>query len=200
MPEQIYTALRTVTATRTTKETDITATVSLDGTGISSIKTGVVFFDHMLTNFSRHSGFDLMLECKGDLDVDDHHTVEDIAIVLGKAIIDALGDKRGIQRYGWSIIPMDESLARCALDLGGRSYCVFNAEFTRPVIQGFSTEMVKHFFVSLSESMKANIHLSILEGENTHHKIEALFKSFAYAMKAAVAVTGSAIPSTKGKL
>jgi imidazoleglycerol-phosphate dehydratase/histidinol-phosphatase len=200
MREQIKTTLRAVTVTRTTKETDITATVNLDGTGISSINSGVVFFDHMLTNFCRHSGFDLTLECKGDLDVDDHHSVEDIAIVLGKAITDALGDKRGIQRYGWAIIPMDEALARCALDLGGRSYCVFNAEFKRPVIQGFSTEMVEHFFVSLSGSMKANIHLSILEGENTHHKIEALFKSFAYAMKAAVAVTGSAIPSTKGKL
>jgi imidazoleglycerol-phosphate dehydratase len=154
----------------------------------------------MLTNFCKHSGFDLTLECKGDLDVDDHHSVEDIAIVLGKAITDALGDKRGIQRYGWAIIPMDEALARCALDLGGRSYCVFNAKFKRPVIQGFSTEMVEHFFVSLSGSMNANIHLSILEGENTHHKIEALFKSFAYAMKAAVAVIGSSIPSTKGKL
>ena len=200
MKETINTALRTVTVTRTTKETEINATLSLDGTGISSIKSGVVFFDHMLTNFSRHSGFDLAIECKGDLDVDDHHSVEDIAIVLGKAIADALGDKRGIQRYGWSIIPMDEALARCAVDLGGRSYCVFNATFKRAVIQGFSTEMVKHFFVSLSESMKANIHLSILDGENTHHKIEALFKSFAYAMKAAVAVTGSGIASTKGKL
>jgi imidazoleglycerol-phosphate dehydratase len=200
MPEKVNPAPRTVTVTRTTKETDITITLSLDGTGISSIKSGVVFFDHMLTNFSRHSGFDLTLECKGDLDVDDHHTVEDIAIVLGKAFTDALGDKRGIQRYGWAIIPMDEALARCAVDLGGRSYCVFNAKFKRAVIQGFSTEMVKHFFVSLSESMKANIHLSILEGENTHHKIEALFKSFAYAMKAAAAVTGSGIVSTKGKL
>ena len=200
MKETINTALRTVTVTRTTKETEISATLSLDGTGISSIKSGVVFFDHMLTNFTKHSGFDLTLECRGDLDVDDHHTIEDLAIVLGKAFTDALGDKRGIQRYGWSIIPMDEALARCAVDLGGRSYCVFNAKFKRAVIQGFSTEMVKHFFVSLSESMKANIHLSILEGENTHHKIEALFKSFAYAMKAAVSITGSGIPSTKGKL
>jgi imidazoleglycerol-phosphate dehydratase len=154
----------------------------------------------MLTNFSKHSGFDLSLTCKGDIEVDDHHTIEDIAIVLGNAITDALGDKRGIARYGWSIIPMDEALARCAVDLGGRSFCIFDAKFKRAVIRGFSTEMVKHFFVSLSESMKANIHLSILEGENTHHKIEALFKSFAYAMKAAVAVTGSEIPSTKGKL
>ena len=200
MPEEGNTLLRTASVTRSTKETEINVTLSLDGSGKSSINTGVVFFDHMLTNFSRHSGIDLTLECNGDLDVDDHHTIEDIAIVLGKAIFEALGDKRGIQRYGWSIIPMDEALARCALDLGGRSYCVFAAEFNRPVIQGFSTEMVKHFFVSLSESMKANIHLSILEGENTHHKIEALFKAFAYALKAAVAVTGSGIPSTKGTL
>jgi len=200
MPEEINRASRSATVQRATKETEITATVSLDGTGISNISSGVVFLDHMLTNFSRHSGIDLSLQCKGDLDVDDHHTVEDIAIVLGGAILEALGDKSGLQRYGWAIIPMDEALARCALDLGGRSYCVFNAEFSRPVIQGFSTEMVEHFFVSLAGSMKANIHLSILEGQNTHHKIEALFKSFAYAMKTAVAVTGSAIPSTKGKL
>ena len=192
-------AARSATVRRTTKETDISATVTLDGTGTSSVNSGVVFLDHMLTNFSRHSGFDLVLECKGDIDVDDHHSVEDIALVLGSAISEALGDKRGIQRYGWAIIPMDEALARCALDLGGRSYCVFNAEFKRPVIEGFSTEMVEHFFVSLAGTLKANIHLTILEGKNTHHKIEALFKSFAYALKAAVAVTGSDIPSTKGK-
>jgi len=167
---------------------------------MSSVNSGVVFLDHMLTNFSKHSGFDLALECHGDLEVDDHHTVEDVALVLGSAIAEALGEKRGIQRYGWALIPMDEALARCALDLGGRSYCVFSAEFNRPVIQGFSTEMVEHFFLSLSGTLKANIHLSILEGENTHHKIEALFKSFAYAMKAAVAITGTEIPSTKGKL
>ncbi|MEI6757459.1 MAG: imidazoleglycerol-phosphate dehydratase HisB [Chlorobium sp.] len=199
MPEEVNKAARSATVRRTTKETDISATVTLDGTGSSSVSSGVVFLDHMLTNFSRHSGFDLVLECKGDIDVDDHHSVEDVALVLGSAISEALGDKRGIQRYGWAIIPMDEALARCALDLGGRSYCVFNAEFKRPVIEGFSTEMVEHFFVSLSGTLKANIHLTILEGKNTHHKIEALFKSFAYALKAAVAVTGSDIPSTKGK-
>ncbi|NTV05130.1 MAG: imidazoleglycerol-phosphate dehydratase HisB [Chlorobiaceae bacterium] len=200
MPEETRTAARTATVSRTTNETDISATVNLDGTGINKSNSGVVFLDHMLANFSKHSGFDLALECRGDLDVDDHHTVEDIALVLGSAITEALGDKRGIQRYGWAIIPMDEALARCALDLGGRSFCVFNAEFNRPVIQGFSTEMVEHFFISLSGTLKANIHLSILEGENTHHKIEALFKSFAYAMKAAVTLTGNEIPSTKGKL
>ncbi len=200
MEEEVNTTARTATVSRTTKETDITLTVALDGTGMSSVNSGVVFLDHMLTNFSRHSGFDLALECRGDLDVDDHHSVEDVALVLGSAISEALGGKRGIQRYGWALIPMDEALARCALDLGGRSYCVFNAEFRRPVIQGFSTEMVEHFFLSLSGTLKANIHLSILEGENTHHKIEALFKSFAYAMKAAVAINGTEIPSTKGKL
>ncbi len=200
MPEEIKRAARSATVSRTTKETNITATVTLDGTGESSVNSGVVFLDHMLTNFCKHSGIDLALECCGDLDVDDHHTVEDIALVLGSTIAEALGDKRGIARYGWAIIPMDEALARCALDLGGRSWCVFHAEFNRPVIQGFSTEMVEHFFISLAGTLKANIHLSILDGENTHHKIEALFKSFAYAMKAAVAITGTEIASTKGQI
>lgn len=200
MPEEIKRAARSATASRTTHETDITITVTLDGSGTSSVNSGVVFLDHMLTNFCKHSGFDLELECRGDLDVDDHHSVEDIALVLGSTIAEALGNKRGIGRYGWAIIPMDEALAQCALDLGGRSYCVFNAKFNRPVIQGFSTEMVEHFFISLAGTLKANIHLSILEGENTHHKIEALFKAFAYAMKAAVAITGTDIPSTKGQI
>lgn len=200
MPKQLNRAERTATISRRTKETDITVTIWLDGTGTSAVNSGVAFLDHMLTNFSKHSGIDLSVTCNGDLEVDDHHTVEDIAIVVGSAINEALGEKRGIQRYGWAIIPMDEALARCALDLGGRSYCIFKADFKRPVIQGFSTEMVEHFFLSLSGSLKANIHLAIIEGENTHHKIEALFKSFAYAMKAAIAITGDEIPSTKGEL
>ncbi|MBM3162282.1 MAG: imidazoleglycerol-phosphate dehydratase HisB [Chlorobi bacterium] len=200
MSEPIYTEDRKATVTRTTKETDITATVNIDGTGVSDIRSGVVFLDHMLTNFSRHSGMDIALVCKGDTEVDDHHSVEDIALVLGSAILQALGDKRGIQRYGWAMIPMDESLARCALDLGGRSYCVFSADFKRPSIRGFSTEMVEHFFVSLSRTVHANIHLAVLEGKNTHHMIEAMFKSFAYAMKMAVSVTGKDVPSTKGTL
>ncbi|NTU53237.1 MAG: imidazoleglycerol-phosphate dehydratase HisB [Chlorobiaceae bacterium] len=183
---------------RKTAETDITATINLDGSGESSIDTGVVFLDHMLTSFSRHSGIDVQILCSGDLDVDDHHTVEDVGLVLGNAIIDALGDKQGIGRYGWSIIPMDEALARCSVDLGGRSYCVFKAEFSRPVIQGLSTEMVEHFFVSLSRTMNANLHLAVLEGKNTHHMIEALFKSLAYAMKQAVRFEGGAVKSTKG--
>jgi imidazoleglycerol-phosphate dehydratase / histidinol-phosphatase len=193
-------ACRTATVQRTTKETDISVTVNLDGTGASIVDSGIQFLDHMLANFSRHSGIDLSVKCTGDIDVDDHHTVEDIAIVIGEALLTALGPKKGIRRYGWSLIPMDDALARCALDLGGRSYCVFSADFRRPVIQGFSTEMVEHFFVSLSGSLKANIHLAVLDGQNTHHKIEALFKAFAYAMKDAVAVSGNSIPSTKGTI
>lgn len=191
---------RTASHTRKTAETDITAMVNLDGTGTSSIETGVAFLDHMLTSFSRHSGIDMQLSCSGDLNVDDHHTVEDVALVLGKAIEEALGNKKGIERYGWAIIPMDEALARCSVDLGGRSYCVFRAEFRRPVIQGLSTEMVGHFFVSLSRTMNASLHLAILEGQNTHHLIEALFKSLAYAMKQAVRISGTRIPSTKESL
>ncbi|NTW46949.1 MAG: imidazoleglycerol-phosphate dehydratase HisB [Chlorobaculum sp.] len=189
---------RIASHSRKTAETDISATVNLDGSGASAIDTGVVFLDHMLTSFSRHSGIDVQLRCSGDLEVDDHHTVEDVALVLGKAIVDALGDKKGIGRYGWAIIPMDEALAQCSLDLGGRSYCVFRAEFQRPVIQGLSTEMVEHFFVSLSRTMNANLHLAVLEGRNTHHMIEALFKSLAYAMKQAVKIEGAEIKSTKG--
>jgi imidazoleglycerol-phosphate dehydratase len=184
--------------TRKTAETEITASVDLDGTGSSSISTGVIFLDHMLTSLSRHSGIDMAIDCQGDLDVDDHHSVEDVALVLGSAIADALGDKKGIGRYGWAIIPMDEALAQCSIDLGGRSFCVFRAEFGRPVIQGLSTEMVEHFFLSLSRTMQSNLHLSVLEGKNTHHMIEALFKSFAYAMKQAVKVEGEGIRSTKG--
>ncbi len=189
---------RIASHSRKTAETDISATINLDGSGASSIETGVVFLDHMLTSFSRHSGIDVQLRCTGDLEVDDHHTVEDVALVLGKAIVEALGDKKGIGRYGWAIIPMDEALAQCSIDLGGRSYCVFRAEFQRPVIQGLSTEMVEHFFVSLSRTMNANLHLAVLEGRNTHHMIEALFKSLAYAMKQAVKIDGAEIKSTKG--
>ncbi|HCD37062.1 imidazoleglycerol-phosphate dehydratase HisB [Chlorobium phaeovibrioides] len=198
MAEQEEKQTRRATAARKTQETDITISISLDGTGSSSIESGIGFLDHMLTSFSRHSGIDITLQCQGDLVVDDHHTVEDIAIVLGGAITEALGEKRGIRRYGWAMIPMDEALARCAVDLGGRSCSVFRAEFSRPLIEGLSTEMVEHFFTSLAGSMNANIHIAILEGRNTHHKIEAIFKAFAYAMKDAIKVEGNAVPSTKG--
>ncbi|TNJ36004.1 imidazoleglycerol-phosphate dehydratase HisB [Prosthecochloris vibrioformis] len=189
---------RTANAARTTSETDITLTLNIDGSGNSRIDSGIAFFDHMLTNFCKHARIDLELTCKGDVEVDDHHSVEDIALVLGSALRDALGSKKGIERYGWSMIPMDETLARCAIDLGGRSYCVFNAAFNRPVVNGFATEMAEHFFVSLSRGMQANIHIAILEGTNTHHKLEAIFKSFAYALRMAVRITGTTVPSTKG--
>ncbi len=200
MPRETTDTSRTAAVRRETSETTITLELNLDGSGTHAVDSGVEFFDHMLANFTKHAGFDLKLECRGDTGVDDHHSVEDVAIVLGKAILEALGDRKGLQRYGWAIIPMDEALARCALDLGGRSYCVFRGEFSRPDINGFSTEMIEHFFTSLSRSMQANIHLAILEGGNTHHKVEALFKAFAYAMKQAVSITGTAIPSTKGVL
>lgn len=189
---------RTANAARTTSETDITLSLNIDGSGNSRINSGIAFFDHMLANFCKHARIDLELTCKGDVEVDDHHSVEDIALVLGAALRDALGSKEGIERYGWSMIPMDEALARCAIDLGGRSYCVFNASFNRPVVNGFATEMAEHFFISLSRSMQANIHIAILEGTNTHHKLEAIFKSFAYALRMAVRITGTTVPSTKG--
>ena len=192
--------IRSANVQRRTSETDIQVEVNLDGSGQHSIDTGVVFLDHMLANFSKHSGIDLVVTCKGDTDVDDHHSVEDVALVIGSAILEALGDKKGIQRYGWAMIPMDEALARCALDLGGRSYCVFKCQFSRPDINGFSTELVEHFFLSFSRTLQATIHLRVIEEGNSHHMIEALFKAFAYALKQAVAVTGSVIPSTKGTL
>ena len=200
MPQNRNNSVRSATINRTTAETDILVELNLDGSGQHSIGSGVTFFDHMLANFSKHSGIDLNIRCKGDTEVDDHHSVEDIALVIGSAILEALGDKKGIQRFGWSMIPMDETLARCALDLGGRSYCVFNCAFSRADINGFSTELVEHFFLSLSRTLQANIHLTVEAGSNTHHKIEALFKAFAYAMKQAVSITGTSIPSTKGTL
>jgi imidazoleglycerol-phosphate dehydratase len=183
---------------RTTAETAISLGLDVDGSGQVRLATGIGFFDHMLTLFARHGLFDLDLTAKGDLEVDFHHTVEDTGITLGQALTKALGDKAGIRRYGLAYVPMDEALAQCSLDLGGRSYCVFRAEFSRPVIQGLSTEMVEHFFVSLSRTMNANLHLAVLEGKNTHHIIEALFKSLAYAMKQAVKIEGAEIKSTKG--
>lgn len=200
MPRKKESGIRTAHVQRKTSETEISIELDLDGSGEHAIDSGVVFLDHMLSNFSKHSGIDLAIQCKGDTEVDDHHSVEDIALVLGAAMLEALGDKKGIQRYGWALIPMDEVLARCALDLSGRSYCVFKASFGRSDINGFSTEMVEHFFASLSRSLQANIHLGVLEGFNTHHKIEALFKAFAYALKQAVSITGTSIPSTKGTL
>lgn len=173
---------RTVSCTRTTKETDIALTLNLDGTGKSQIDTGVGFFDHMLDGFARHGLFDLSLKVKGDLDVDCHHTIEDTGIVLGQAILEAIGDKAGIRRYGHFMLPMDETLALCAVDLSGRPCLRFQSEFTAERIGDMDTEMIKEFFYAVSYSAKMNIHLRIMDGENSHHMAEALFKSFGKAL------------------
>lgn len=191
--------MRTAKISRKTSETDIKMELTLDGTGSQDISTGIGFFDHMLTAFARHGGFDLTVDAKGDLDVDEHHLVEDTGIVLGQVIAKAVGDKAGIARFGEARIPMDEALADVALDLGGRNYLVFDAEFEIPQVGEFNTHMVKHFFESLAENAKMNLHAKVY-GENDHHKIEALFKAFAYALRRAVVIEGSDVKSTKGVL
>ena len=173
---------RTVTRTRTTKETDITVTLNLDGTGKTEIDTGIGFFDHMLNGFARHGLFDLTVHAKGDLEVDSHHTIEDTGIVLGQAILEAIGDKAGIKRYGHFMLPMDETLALCAVDLSGRPYLNYNAEFVSDKMGEMDTEMVREFFYAVSYSAMMNIHLKILDGINDHHKAEALFKAFGKAL------------------
>jgi len=187
---------------RKTKETDISVSVTLNGSGTSSVSTGIGFLDHMLDLFAKHGLFDITVSCKGDLHVDDHHTTEDIGIALAKAFTDALGDKKGIARYGTAYVPMDESLARCVVDLSGRSALVFHADFNRKKVGDLSTEMIEHFFQSFAENLKANIHLEVLYGKNTHHKIEALFKAFARAMRQACELDPrvKGVLSTKGKL
>ncbi len=167
---------------RTTKETDINLTLNLDGTGKTNIHTGVGFFDHMLDGFARHGLFDLDLQVVGDLHVDCHHTVEDVGIVLGQAILKALGDKKGIKRYGNFLLPMDETLAMCAIDLSGRPYLNFQAEFPIGKLDDFDTEMFREFFYALSYSAAMNLHLKILEPGNAHHMAEALFKALGKAL------------------
>ena len=167
---------------RTTKETDINLTLNLDGTGKTNIHTGVGFFDHMLDGFARHGLFDLDLQVVGDLHVDCHHTVEDVGIVLGQAILKALGDKKGIKRYGSFLLPMDETLAMCAIDLSGRPYLNFQADFPTGKLDDFDTEMFREFFYALSYSAAMNLHLKILEPGNAHHMAEALFKALGKAL------------------
>ena len=187
---------------RKTKETDIQVKLNLDGSGNSVINTGIGFFNHMLEGFSKHGFFDLNLNCEGDLAVDCHHTIEDCGIVLGKAIREALGDKSGIKRFGSCILPMDESLVLCAIDLSGRPYLVFDGEFTTEKIGYMDTEMVKEFFYAISYSAGMNLHIKVLTPGNNHHMAEALFKAFARALDEAVSrdprVQG--ILSTKGSL
>ena len=188
---------------RTTKETDIYLKLELDGKGISDVDTGCGFLDHMLTLFASHGGFDLTVKCKGDTQVDDHHTVEDIGICLGKAISEALGDCRGITRYGYFILPMDESLVLTALDISGRSTLVFDCDFPTEKIGTFDTELVKEFYAALVRNANMTLHVKKLAGDNSHHIAEAAFKSFARSLKAAVKVDNDRkdeIPSTKGTL
>lgn len=193
---------RTGSCMRKTKETEINLTICLDGKGRNSIDTGIAFFDHMLDGFARHGLFDLEVEVKGDLEVDSHHTVEDTGIVLGQAIAKALGDKAGIKRYGSFMLPMDETLALCAVDLSGRPYLNYQAGFTVEKIGGLDTEMVKEFFYAVSYSAAMNLHLKILDGGNNHHMAEALFKAFGKALDAATMEEPrmKEVWSTKGSL
>jgi imidazoleglycerol-phosphate dehydratase len=187
---------------RKTKETDIRVRLNLDGSGKSKISTGLAFLDHMLTLFAKHGLFDLDLACKGDLEIDDHHSVEDIAITLGQALVQALGDKAGIRRYGEAVVPMDEALCRSIIDLSGRFYLVYEAETRRQKIGNFSVELAEHFWRSLAETAKFNLHIDCLRGRNTHHILEGTFKASARALRQAVErdprVKG--VPSTKGSL
>ncbi len=190
------------TCTRKTKETDIGLTINLDGQGINQIDTGIPFFDHMLDGFARHGLFDLNVKVTGDLEVDSHHTIEDTGIVLGQAISEALGDKAGIKRYGYFILPMDEILALSAVDLSGRPYLKYDAEFTMPALGALDTEMVREFFYAVSYSAAMNLHLKIMEPGNNHHMAEALFKAFGKALDMAVSEEPRIreVWSTKGKL
>ena len=195
--------MRSAEIKRATLETDIALSLNIDGTGKGNIQTGVGFLDHMLVLFSRHGRFDLDVVCKGDTVVDDHHSVEDIGIVLGAAFAKALGDKRGIRRYGSMLMPMDEALVLCAIDLSGRAYYVSDAEFAAPMIGDFDTEMVKEFFYAISYSAKMNLHILQMRGRNSHHIVEGTFKSFARTLRKAVKIDDefkNEIPSTKGVL
>lgn len=187
---------------RATKETAIDIKLNLDGEGKSSVNTGIGFFDHMLEGFSKHGFFDLDVKITGDLHVDGHHTVEDAGIVLGTAIKDAIRDKKGIKRYGYFILPMDDALALCAVDLCGRPYLQFDCTFPQTMVGGFDTSLVKEFFYAVSYSAAMNIHIKMLSGENSHHMIEAVFKAFAKALDDAVTIDGRIkdVLSTKGSL
>ena len=185
---------------RETKETKIRAEIDLDGGGQIQISTGIGFLDHLLELFAFHAGIGLNLAAKGDLHVDDHHTVEDVGIVLGKALREALGDRRGIERYGFCVLPMDEVLARAAVDVSGRSVLRYQARFERLAIGGFATENVPEFFRALVRESRITLHLEILNPGNEHHQAEALFKAFGRALRAAVRISGEGVASTKGTL
>lgn len=185
---------------RDTKETELSVILDLDGTGENHIDTGIGFFNHMLELFAFHSGFDLKVKARGDLEVDDHHTVEDLGILLGKCLRESLGDKKGIHRYGSFRMPMDESLAVVDLDLSGRPYLVFNASFSREKVGEYSTEMTEEFLRALCDHGGITLHVNVPYGKNDHHKIEAIFKALGRALKEAVQIEGEAVPSSKGVL
>jgi imidazoleglycerol-phosphate dehydratase len=193
---------RTSEKHRKTKETDVRISLDLDGSGISKIATGISFLDHMLSLFAKHGLFDLEVECKGDLEIDDHHSVEDTAIVLGEAFREALGDKSGISRYGAALVPMDEALCRSVVDLSGRFYLVYEAETKRQMIGNFSVELAEHFWRSFAESLRCNLHIDCLRGRNTHHILEGIFKATARALRQAVEIDSriKGVQSTKGTL
>jgi imidazoleglycerol-phosphate dehydratase len=194
---------RTATIHRKTHETDIQIRLNLDGKGASRVSSGIRFLDHMLDLVARHGAFDLTLQANGDLDVDQHHTVEDSGIALGEAVLKAIGDKRGILRAGYFLMPMDETLAAAAIDLGGRPYCVCNAKFSSRLVGEFQTELTEDFFQGFAQAARANVHLKIVYGRSSHHQVEAIFKAFARALRFAVSRDKRlkhVLPSTKGLL
>lgn len=195
--------VRSAKVSRITTETQIEARLAIEGKGRYNVHTGVRFLDHMLELFAKHGGFDLELRATGDLDVDQHHTVEDVGIVLGQCFKEALGDRRGINRAGYFLMPLDESLAVAAVDLAGRPYLVFNARFAQPKVGDLQTELLEDFFQGFSNHVGANVHIRLLYGRSTHHGVEAVFKTFARAMKMAVSLDSrlkKELPSTKGLL
>ena len=195
--------MRTAEINRKTAETDIVLSINLDGSGVSQINTGCGFLDHMLTLFSKHGKFDLVLRCVGDTNVDDHHTVEDVGIVLGQAFKAAVGDKRGINRYGDQILPMDEALILCAVDLSGRGYLNFDMQIPTQKVGTFDTELVEEFFLGFIRNAECTLHFCQLAGSNSHHIIEGAFKAFGRVLREAVAIdpkSAGQVPSTKGVL